>query len=314
METSVIIPTYRRSSDLQRCLEGLSKQSQFPDEVIIVIRDTDKETLNFLKNYKTSLSIKKAKVTYPGQVAALNTGLDASSGEVVCILDDDTFPHPHWLKRITDVFNSSEQIGGVGGRDWVIHDKQTENGRKEIVGKVQWFGRVIGNHHLGYGEPRDVDVLKGANMSYRRKAIEGLSFDERLLGNGAQVHNDMAFSLSVKRRGWRLVYDPDIAVDHFPAQRFDLDKRDFFNKEAYFNSVYNETLIMFDFMQRPFQRVICVMWWVLIGTKQRPGLLQFFRLFLMRPNNQLVQRFTINLRTRFKAEYIRKKMVRSLSQ
>ena len=314
METSVIIPTYRRTSDLQRCLEGLSKQYQLPDEVIIVVRDTDKETMNFLKKYKTSLLIKKTMVTYSGQVAALNTGLCASSGEFLCILDDDTYPHPHWLKRIMDVFNSSEQIGGVGGRDWVFNGSQAETGKREIVGKVQWFGRIIGNHHLGYGDARDVDVLKGANMSYRRKAIKGLSFDERLLGNGAQVHNDMAFSLSVKRRGWRLVYDPEIAVDHFPAQRFDLDKRDLFNKEAYFNGVYNETLIMFDFMQKPFQKVICVLWWIIIGTKHRPGLLQFLRLFVIKPNNQNVQRFTINFRTRLKAEYIRKKMVRSFTQ
>lgn len=314
METSVIIPTYQRTSDLQRCLEGLSKQYHVPDEVIIVVRDTDKETINFLKEYKTSLLIKETLVTSPGQVAALNTGLGASSGEFICILDDDTFPHPQWLKRIIAVFRSSEQVGGVGGRDWVIHESKTENGRREIVGKIQWFGRVIGNHHLGHGDPRDVDVLKGANMSFRRKAIEGLSFDERLLGKGAQVHNDMAFSLSVKRRGWRLVYDPDIAVDHFPAQRFDLDKRDMFNKEAYYNGVYNETLIMFDFMQKPFQRVICVMWWILIGTKHRPGLLQFFRLLVMKPNNQLVKRFTINLRTRFKANYLRKKLIRSLTQ
>jgi hypothetical protein len=45
---------------------------------------------------------------------------------------------------------------------------------------------LIGNHHLGVGEPREVDVLKGVNMSYRRTAIADIHFDERMRGTGAQ--------------------------------------------------------------------------------------------------------------------------------
>jgi len=28
-----------------------------------------------------------------------------------------------------------------------------------VVGKLQWFGRLIGNHHIGSGEGREVDAL-----------------------------------------------------------------------------------------------------------------------------------------------------------
>lgn len=309
METSVIIPTYKRTSDLNRCLQGLHKQIQVPDEIIIIVRDSDVETINFLKKYETKLLIKMKRVTLSGQVAALNTGLDSSSGQFICILDDDTVPHPHWLKQLVEVFRSSEQIGGVGGRDWVFHGNEVENGKRDIVGKVQWFGRVIGNHHLGHGFVRDVDVLKGANMSYRRTAIEGLSFDKRLLGNGAQVHNDMSFSLSVKKRGWRLVYDPNIAVDHFPAQRFDADKRDAFNKEAYYNGVYNETLILSEYIQKPYLRFLCLLWWLTVGTRDRPGILQFLRLLITSRNDNIYHRFIINIRTRVQVKKIKREML-----
>jgi len=96
---------------------------------------------------------------------------------------------------------------------------------------VHWFGRVIGNHHLGVGEPRET-CCKGVNMNYRRAAIANLRFDQRLWGPGAQAHNDMAFSLAV-RRGWKLIYDPRVAVDHYPAQRFDEDQRNKFNQIAF---------------------------------------------------------------------------------
>jgi len=43
--------------------------------------------------------------------------------------------------------------------DWVYHGTQLEDGARKVIGRC--IGRVIGNHHLGVGEPREVDVLKG---------------------------------------------------------------------------------------------------------------------------------------------------------
>jgi len=37
--------------------------------------------------------------------------------------------------------------------------------------------------------------------------------------------------------GWKLIYDPRVAVDHYPAQRFDEDQRNKFNQIA--QSEYN---------------------------------------------------------------------------
>ena len=56
-------------------------------------------------------------------------------------------------------------------------------------------------------------------MSFRRGAVEGIRFDERLRGTRAQQRADCAFCLVVKRAGWRLIYDPAVAVDHYPAPR-----------------------------------------------------------------------------------------------
>jgi cellulose synthase/poly-beta-1,6-N-acetylglucosamine synthase-like glycosyltransferase len=101
----------------------------------------------------------------------MNAGLDAACGDIIAFTDDDAAPHTDWLERIEAHFLSDTNIGGVGGRDWVYHGTQLEEGEREVVGQVQWFGRVIGEHHLGVGEAREVDVLKGVNMSFRRSAI-----------------------------------------------------------------------------------------------------------------------------------------------
>jgi glycosyltransferase involved in cell wall biosynthesis len=280
MGISVLVPTYRRSKDLARCLEALKQQTNPADELLIVVRDTDEETHDFLRGFAAGdLPLKVVNVTAPGQVAALNAGLLAAAGDIIAITDDDAAPHPDWLERIQGHFLADETIGAVGGRDWVYENGNSQPlsvDRFVTVGKLQWFGRAIGNHHIGSGGAREVDILKGANMSYRRSAIDGLQFDVRLKGKGAQVSNDMGFSLAVRKRCWKVIYDPIVVVDHYPAWRFDADRRDQFSFDAYYNAAYNETLIMAGHLAK-INFVAYLLWSMLMGTRGCFGVLQMIR-------------------------------------
>jgi cellulose synthase/poly-beta-1,6-N-acetylglucosamine synthase-like glycosyltransferase len=243
----------------------------------VIVRDTDHETYKFLNGFaREGLSLNVIDVSAPGQVAALNAGLAAVTGDLIAITDDDAAPHPDWLAQIQRHFLADSSLGGVGGRDWMYFGEKLLDGSQDLVGKLQWFGRTIGNHHLGSGDAREVDILKGANMSYRRKAIAGLRFDDRLKGQGAQVHNDLAFSLAVKSCGWKLIYDPAVAVDHYPAQRFDEDQRHQFNAAAQINLAHNETLVILENLSC-YQRIAFLVWSVLVGTRSVFGLVQMLR-------------------------------------
>jgi cellulose synthase/poly-beta-1,6-N-acetylglucosamine synthase-like glycosyltransferase len=295
--TSVLVPTYRRPQALARCLTALQKQSTAPSEVLIIVRESDAETWKLLSRLTSPLNIRLVTVKVGGVVAALNAGLDAAQGEIVAITDDDAAPQADWLSRIMSRFADGSKIGGVGGRDLIHRGDALEDGVTQVVGKVQWFGRVIGNHHLGIGPAREVATLKGANMSYRRTAITGIRFDERLRGDGAQVHYEMAMGLLVKRRGWTLMYDPEIVVDHYPAERFDNDRRDEFSPQAVSNAVYNETLILLEHLPPPRKQVF-LLWSFLIGTRSAPGLGQLIRLFPSHPRMSMA-RFKAAMRGRW---------------
>jgi GT2 family glycosyltransferase len=277
---TVLVPTYRRPHDLERCLAALRRQTEPADEVLVVAHRSDDETLRLLHCLKKSEPhLRWLTVAERGQVAAVNKGLAEVRSGIVAMLDDDAAPHPEWLTRIRRHFQADSTIGGVGGRDYLFRDGELWTGQARAVGKVQWFGRVIGGHHLGFGGPRDVDVLKGANMSFRHEAIKGLRFDTRLRGGGAQVHNDLAFCLEVKGRGWRLVYDPAVSVDHFPALRHDYDHRWTFSAPAVADGSHNETLTLLERLP-PLRRIAFMVFAVIVGTRAVPGLLQFVRLAL----------------------------------
>jgi GT2 family glycosyltransferase len=273
MKLSVLVPTFRRPADLARCMSALQRQQRAPDEVVVVVRPDDEATLACLQEpaVRGALPLRIALVEVPGQVAALNRGLDVATGEVIAITDDDAAPRPDWAQRIAAAFEADPRLGALGGRDWVHQRGRVLDGARPLVGKVRPSGRIIGNHHLGVGGAREVDLLKGANMSYRREAVRTIRFDNRLRGAGAQVHNDMAFSMSVKNAGWKLVYDPQVAVDHFPAERFDDDRRDAQTMQSVRNAAYNLHLILRDALP-PVRRETAWWWYTLVGTRVYPGM------------------------------------------
>jgi glycosyltransferase involved in cell wall biosynthesis len=277
MKITVVVPTYRRTKDLERCLVSLSKQVRPVDELWIIVRDTDEETRIFLQDFDIeSLPLQIATVTVVGVVAAMNLGLESATGDIVAFTDDDAAPHSDWLQRIEAYYLEDEKVAGVGGRDWVYHGAELEDGAKPLVGKLQWFGRLIGNHHIGIGEGREVDVLKGVNMSFQRSSIQDLRFDQRMRGTGAQVHFEVMFCLKLKKNGWKLIYDSKIGVDHFRGERFDEDQRDMFNQTALQNAVHNETLSLLEYLS-PIHRLVFLVWAIAIGTRDARGLLQWIR-------------------------------------
>jgi len=283
MRITVLIPTYRRVRDLARCLAALQKQTRLADQILVTVRDTDTETWAFLDSFKAELlPLQKVSINVPGVVAAMNAGLDVARGDIIAITDDDAAPHSDWLERIEAHFLADEKIGGVGGRDWLylgteLQDASSHPGASQVVGRLQWFGNMIGNHHLGEGKSREVDVLKGVNSSYRRILLQEFRFDERLWGLGAQVHWELSLCLKLKQAGWKLIYDPAVAVDHYLGQRFDEDQRVFkFNAEALRNAVHNQTFILLEHLNFRL-KLIYITWSILVGTRQAFGLMQWWR-------------------------------------
>jgi glycosyltransferase involved in cell wall biosynthesis len=298
MKITVVVPTYLRPHDLARCLAALKLQTRPVDELWVIVRDTDRETWQFIESFeRDSLPLHTAAVAATGVIAAMNIGIDSATGDIVAFTDDDAAPHPDWLERIEAYYLADEQIGGVGGRDWVYHGTKLEDGSQFVVGKLQWFGHLIGNHHIGIGAWREVDVLKGVNMSFRRKAIADLRFDQRMRGSGAQVHFEVLFSLTLRKRGWKLIYDQQITVDHFPAPRFDEDQRGQFNEIAWINATHNETLALLEHFTTV-QRIVFLFWAVLIGSRSSFGFVQYLR-FLPSEGNLARQKWLASLKGRW---------------
>ncbi len=281
---AVLICTYRRPDALLPCLAGLAAQTRLPDDVILVVRPSDSATHEAMAaRASDGLPWRIVSVHEPGLVAARNAGLAALQSDVVTFCDDDTVASTEWLARILTHFTDSA-VGGVGGRDRCHDGVAFDDRKRAVVGHLQWWGRAIGNHHLGFGPARRVDFLKGANMSFRAEAVRGRWFDTRLRGKGAQADDDLSFSLSVARGGWRLIYDPAALVDHYAASdqlRSYVVQPGLPDPVSYQETCFNHALTLWEQMG-PAHRAIFVAWSTLIGVGNYPGLLQAVRFWLRR--------------------------------
>ncbi len=271
MRVSVVVPTYRRPESLARCLDALDRQTRAAEETIVVVRGDDAASRQVVRS--RGRAVRLVLVHRPGVVAAMNAGLDASGGEVVALTDDDAAPHADWLARIVDTYAGDARIAAVGGRDWVTSFKTglLIDESEPVVGRIDWLGRVTGNHHAGVGEARDVDVLKGVNLSVRGELLRQIRFDERLRGVGTEHHWELALCLALRRCGYRVVYDPAIAVDHHPQPRVD-DSR-MFNSSELRDARHNETLAVLVHLP-PLRGGFHLIWACAIGTSSAPGMVQ----------------------------------------
>lgn len=228
---SIVLPTFRRPELLRRCLDTLLTQTHPACEIIVGRREGDIDSAKILAQYKSRSGglVRDAVVGRDDNlVASMNAALALSTGSLVALTDDDAEFPSDWLERMVSLFHDPS-VGGAGGKDI----QAANPGEATKVGLLQWFGRIIGNHHLGIGPVRDVDVLKGVNCCFRGDELRAIGFDRRLRGLGNVSNWELAVCFAFARQGYRLVFDPSLEIIHHTGPRFDDDT----NNRGIFNGV-----------------------------------------------------------------------------
>lgn len=117
---SVVIPTFKRTALLRRCLEALLVQTFDPAEYEILVVDDapSEETRRMVQALATERPLPALHYldngSRRGPAAARNTGWRAAAGSVIAFTDDDCLPEPDWLTRGLAAFRP--ETAGVSGR------------------------------------------------------------------------------------------------------------------------------------------------------------------------------------------------------
>ena len=110
---SVIVPHYRQQAELDRTLAALGRQT-YPRELLeIVVADDGSPTA---PEVPAGVTVVRQDDLGFRLSAARNLGARASRGEILCFLDADTAPEPHYVERLTRLVALSSDAVTVGRR------------------------------------------------------------------------------------------------------------------------------------------------------------------------------------------------------
>lgn len=272
LKFSIFVPTLKRPDLLRRNLEALALQSRTPDEILVSLRgDLDAEGVavvdNFIQHHP-KLNVVKVMLTEPGIVVAENAILDAATGDVACLLDDDAIARPFWLENLARHYEADARIGGVAGPAINVYDGVPDPRRARFRNRVLFPGMILDQSTRHTDRVVVVDHYRGANMSLRIEPLRKAGgFDRNLRGDCFRFEMDAC--LGVKRQGFRLLFDPEVEADHHEAPRVGNTER--FNAEAIFNNGANETYALMK-GYGPVGRFLHMVFAILVGNFPNPGL------------------------------------------
>jgi cellulose synthase/poly-beta-1,6-N-acetylglucosamine synthase-like glycosyltransferase len=246
LPVAVVVPTVAgRECALKRCLDAVNAQTARPAE-IVAIRNCD------------------------SYVSAVRTGIEQTTAEWIAFLDDDAVPEPDWLETLAVRFDDST-VGAVGGRilNFVDGRLAARSYDRGPVARLTWYGKTLSRlHDLPLRRTvADVDFLPGSNMCVRRAALPSI---DRRWDEGMAPGFETALFLALRRAGWRVVFDSDAVVAHYPAPRpvhlarGDLDK-------ASYEYSYMVTYSLLRHLPWP-RKAAFFAYFMLIGQRRSPGL------------------------------------------
>lgn len=265
MHLRAVVCSVGRPEELRTSLVAVRGQTRLPNDVLVVAQSWDTATHAVARELADTLVL----VERPGLAHAVQVAIDGPGTDACAFVDDDARAHPDWLERI-EAHLQDPDVGAVGGRDNVGGDR-VAGSPALLVGTIDRWGRIHGNHHLGLGPSRTVHTMKGANMTVRREAAVRSGLGDLVVGPAAQRGNELVLASVIRSRGFKVVYDPAIMVDHFPSMRIVGDDRDNFVRERVAFNVANELTALS--ISEPFAtRALHLGRTVARGTRDNPGL------------------------------------------
>ena len=202
-KVSIIVPVLDREKVIGRCMQSLLELDYPSYEIIVVDNGSSDRTPEIVSGYPVKLITELQK----GPYAARNTGIQHTSGEMICFIDSDCLAHTDWLKKLVRNF-TDERVAGVGGQ------LQTHEPETLVEQFEDYAGIMVYNLPKGVVQWDRHKFLSGAvytsNVMFKKETLlEVGGFDPEFLSGG-----DFHLCWQIQRMGYRLLFDPEAIVRH----------------------------------------------------------------------------------------------------
>ncbi|KWT82984.1 glycosyltransferase family 2 protein [Candidatus Magnetominusculus xianensis] len=227
-KASIIIPTYNRPVDLKNCIRSILDQTVLPYELIVIDDGNLSELPLKAECEQAGIKYVYFKKDKPGLTASRNKGIELVTGDIVFFFDDDVVLFPDYIEQILNIYNMSEDVGGVGGA--IANHKRLNLVKKirkilEIPFMVSGVreGRVLpsgfctsfGTTPFEIKKVTEVDFLSGGVSSFKKEVFNTFKFDAKhFLNYGMGEDKDFSYRVS---KAYKLIYTPHARLYHYEA-------------------------------------------------------------------------------------------------
>lgn len=197
-KVSLYIPCYNAQEYIDKCLEGILRQTYPIDEILVIDDSPTDETAEIVSRFPVTLIQRREKLGLP---SARNAAFRQARNDFVAALDADSVPEPEWMERLMENFTEGN-IVGVGGRLIEKYTDAIADRWREVHMKQHWGEEKITNPIF----------LFGSNGIFKKEALLKVGlFNEKKYRIS---YEDVDISLRLKREGYKLVYEPQAQVYH----------------------------------------------------------------------------------------------------
>lgn len=191
---SVVIPAYNAAPYVARAIESVLNQTVAPTEVIVVDDGSTDRTAQVVEGYEPSVRLLR-RTQNGGPAAARNSGIRATTGEWIALLDADDSWLPRKLERQLPWL--ADPAVGVVHALWTTMDDQTP---PPVVGFQELWER---------------NRIIASSAVIRRSALAAVGgFDE---SRSLLALEDYNLWLRLALAGWPIVTCPERLVNYTPA-------------------------------------------------------------------------------------------------
>jgi len=197
---SVVIPTYNRREDLDRCLQSIHGQSMVPAQVIVV--DNGSVALHdSIAKWKKQFADRNIEFIYKKNEGensanlARNIGITYSTGTIVSFLDDDVVLDTNYYYEILDTFVRYSPVNGVQGYNQTSFNNLPKTLTEKFVDTYIRFFQISSffSHdgcrmlpslcvtfpYPGISEIQTCEWMSGASV-YKRGILDEITWDPAL--------------------------------------------------------------------------------------------------------------------------------------
>lgn len=205
---SIIIPTLRDPEVLKKCVDSLLKQD-YPRERFEIILVSKKELQLDTLNLVDTVAIKTVHGVEFGH--ARNAGVEIAQGSFLAFLDDDSIVPPNWISLALSHFRDPN-VGVVGGPALPLPD---DNFHHRMGGYLFSSPFAVGFASVRYRRLASTRQTGERNLLTANTVVRRAAFDAVNGFDSKQVRSeDSDFYFRVKKKGYDLLYVPDVFVWH----------------------------------------------------------------------------------------------------